>query len=111
MVVKTFTKVSDLPTILFHKIGIGLQKSKFLRFSKFLKVQSTAVEIYEKPYVKQASPALGGPVRSTSQRSEREIRPVRPEEDTRRVGALIVKRLRSFFFFIQDKLFFLYNLK
>ena len=87
MVVKTFTKVSDLPTILFHKIGIGLQKSKFLRFSKFLKVQSTAVEIYEKPYVKQASPALGGPVRSTSQRSER--------EKLRRVGALIVKRLRS----------------
>ena len=26
-------------------------KSKFLRFSKFFKVQSTAVEIYEKPYV------------------------------------------------------------
>ena len=52
MVVKTFTKVSDLPTILFHKIGIGLQKSKFLQFSKFIKVQSTVVEILEKPYAK-----------------------------------------------------------
>ena len=37
-------------------------KSKFLRFSKFLKVQSTAVEIYEKPYVifEQARPTRGG---------------------------------------------------
>ena len=51
MVVKTFAKASGLPTISYHKIGIGLQKSKFLRFSKFLKVQSTAEEILEKPYV------------------------------------------------------------
>ena len=103
MVVKTFAKASGLPTILFHKIGIGLQKSKFLRFSKFLKVQSTVVEILEKPYAKQACPALGGPVRSTSQRSER--------EKLRRIEAIGRKRLRSFFFFIQDKLFFLNNLK
>ena len=52
-------------------------QAEFLRFSKFLKVQSTAVEIYEKPYVifELARPARGGPMR--------------------RIGAIERKRLRS----------------
>ena len=51
MVIKIFAKASDLPSILFHKIGIGLQLAKFLWYSQFLKVRSTEVEIDEEPYV------------------------------------------------------------
>ena len=45
---------------------------------------SCEVEIDEEPYVRLACPALGGPVRRTSQQSEREkqARPARGGQDT-----------------------------